>query len=226
MATVTQFSFPASEVALADAFERLTDPRFRLEQTVATCDGDSQSMWVTATDSDAVHEALEADPSVQKFRQVAEEDHRALFDIDFWPTVELLRSILLCQEGVITDIVGRDGRWIVTCRYTDHGALGEVRDQLDERTFRYDVLRIHNGATATSEGTALTEDQYSALKHACEQGYFEVPRDATLEELADDLEISHQALSERIRRGVATCLASEFPVADDDGQQEQEPPTP
>lgn len=215
MATVTQFVFPASEVALADTFDRLPEAQLAVEQSVATCKGESYGLWITASDREAVCEALEDDPSVREFQQLADEDHRWLFDVEFWPTVQLLRSILLCDEGVITDIVGRDGQWVVTCRYTDHASLCEVSDLLDERNFTYDVLRVHNDSEATSEGTVLTEEQHQALEHACQEGYFEVPRGVTLEELADDLDISHQALSERLRRATGSLVDSTLATPED-----------
>jgi predicted DNA binding protein len=41
---------------------------------------------------------------------------------------------------------------------------------------------------------------------AVERGYFDVPRKTTLEELADELDISRQALSEHVRRGTEKIL--------------------
>jgi predicted DNA binding protein len=52
----------------------------------------------------------------------------------------------------------------------------------------------------------LTDQQYDALTAACEAGYFAVPRETDLDELSDDLGISHQALSERIRRGTEALV--------------------
>jgi len=45
-----------------------------------------------------------------------------------------------------------------------------------------------------------------ALVSAVERGYFEVPRGVTLGDIADDLGISQQAASERVRRGTNTVL--------------------
>jgi len=47
---------------------------------------------------------------------------------------------------------------------------------------------------------ALTEPQQEAIAEAYRQGYYDVPREISLEELANELDISHQALSERLRR--------------------------
>jgi len=49
-------------------------------------------------------------------------------------------------------------------------------------------------------------DQRDALSRAVAAGYFEVPRRTTLVELADELDISDTAVSQRIRRGMANVL--------------------
>ena len=46
----------------------------------------------------------------------------------------------------------------------------------------------------------LTDKQGEALELAFEQGYYEIPRDTTAKEFAEAVGISHQALSERLRR--------------------------
>jgi len=53
----------------------------------------------------------------------------------------------------------------------------------------------------TDEGSApLTDKQLEVLNAALEHGYYECPRETQLKELADEIGISHQALSERMRR--------------------------
>ena len=54
----------------------------------------------------------------------------------------------------------------------------------------------------------LTEGQRTALVLAYSRGYFDSPRDATQADLADELEISRQAVSSRLQRGVRRLVAS------------------
>jgi len=49
----------------------------------------------------------------------------------------------------------------------------------------------------------LTDKQREVLDTAREMGYFEVPRDATAAEIAEELDISPQAVSERMRRAIS-----------------------
>ena len=57
-----------------------------------------------------------------------------------------------------------------------------------------------------SDRFGLTDEQYEALTMACETGSVDVPRATDLDELAAELDISHQALSERLRRAQATLV--------------------
>jgi len=50
----------------------------------------------------------------------------------------------------------------------------------------------------------LTEQQYEAITAALEHGYYEIPRDASAEDLAGEIGISRQAFAERLRRGHRT----------------------
>ena len=57
-----------------------------------------------------------------------------------------------------------------------------------------------------SDRFGLTDEQYEALTMACETGSVDVPRATDLDELAAELDISHQALSERFRRGTEMLI--------------------
>jgi len=46
------------------------------------------------------------------------------------------------------------------------------------------------------------------MEKALELGYFETPRQITLKDLAAEMDISHQALSERLRRGMRSVAAA------------------
>jgi predicted DNA binding protein len=47
----------------------------------------------------------------------------------------------------------------------------------------------------------LSNEQREALVLALQRGYYDTPSEVTLSDIADDLGISQQALSNRIRRG-------------------------
>lgn len=226
--TTVQFVLPAAEAALAQTMDRIPGMRASLERSVATCQSQPSALWISAPDEGELVEALESDPSVEGFQRLATSDDRWLIDVEFQHSVEILWSILLSEGGVLTDVTIHDGKWHFDCRFTEHAAFGTTRESLEERAFEFEVQRISHDDEERPPGAALSEKQYASIKRAWEKGYFEVPREATLEELADDMGLSHQALSERIRRGLALCVESELALPADvvDTQAEAEPVSP
>lgn len=72
-----------------------------------------------------------------------------------------------------------------------------------------DISYIQPFSRTTAGDIGLTSEQYEALTEAIQYGYFEIPRDISLVELAAELDISHQALSERLRRAYRTLISEE-----------------
>jgi len=61
---------------------------------------------------------------------------------------------------------------------------------------------------ATEDG--LTRKQLQALRLAHENGYFSVPRESSLAEIGEELDVSTQSVSERLRRGLTVVLEREM----------------
>jgi predicted DNA binding protein len=57
-----------------------------------------------------------------------------------------------------------------------------------------------------NEHDGLTDAQRDILLLALEAGYFEEPREASLEDLAAELDISRQAVGTRLRRAYANLI--------------------
>nr|WP_268239443.1 MULTISPECIES: helix-turn-helix domain-containing protein [Halomicroarcula] len=64
--------------------------------------------------------------------------------------------------------------------------------------FRLD--RLNRVETPEPPGEGLTNRQYEALRIAYERGYFEIPRQVSLEAIATELDITASSVTERLRR--------------------------
>ena len=62
------------------------------------------------------------------------------------------------------------------------------------------LSRLTRDGESEPPGEGLTDHQQEALRTAYERGYFDIPRQASLEEVAAELDISASSLSERLRR--------------------------
>jgi hypothetical protein len=69
-----------------------------------------------------------------------------------------------------------------------------------QRNVGFELVRLTRDGEPEAPGDGLTDRQREALRTAYELGYFEIPRRASLQEIAGELDISASSLSERLRR--------------------------
>ncbi|APX95561.1 helix-turn-helix domain-containing protein [Natronorubrum daqingense] len=82
----------------------------------------------------------------------------------------------------------------------------EDRDQLGP-TALFDLLENSESAIGLLEGCrSLTETERTTFEAACKNGYYETPRETTLEELAAQFDVSKTAVSMNLRRGERKVL--------------------
>ncbi|MCU4740379.1 helix-turn-helix domain-containing protein [Halobacteria archaeon AArc-m2/3/4] len=213
MTTVTEVSLPASDVALAETFTALPDLEIRVKSVVA--EGPLQTMplvWIANAPRDDIEEALADDPTVDEFTCLLEDadTEEWLYRIEYDSTVGEVCGAIYDHDGTILDAQCSTSHWTFRLLFPDRDLLSATIDELEAQDIHVDVRRmVEAGRNADLEATAaLTEAQEEAISEAYRRGYYDVPRQISLEELADELDISHQALSERLRRA-SKVLASE-----------------
>lgn len=82
----------------------------------------------------------------------------------------------------------------------EHDVLSEIYEFCEGNGLSLTIDAIYELSDDESSHHGLTDSQHTALVKAEEMGYYDVPRTTELVELADEFDISHQALSERLRR--------------------------
>jgi predicted DNA binding protein len=108
---------------------------------------------------------------------------------------------------------GSTARWYVLLQ--DDEKVGMLYDTLGGRlrdglTFEFDHLtRVDGWQSALFTPERLPAEQQETLTLAVERGYFETPREVSLDELADELDTPRSTVSYRLRRATAE-LATKF----------------
>lgn len=112
-------------------------------------------------------------------------------------------TVLQKTEGAVMSATFHDGKWEVRVLFADRENLREFYDQCqDELDFSIELARVFDRSNPATYGEyGLTEDQRNALLIALEIGYFEVPKQSDVEDIAEELDISPQAVSQRLHRG-------------------------
>jgi predicted DNA binding protein len=90
--------------------------------------------------------------------------------------------------------------WEFQLMCAEHDDLSKIYAKCDEKGLSLTVDAIYKLDSNKGSEEELSEIQHTALSEAKEKGYYEIPRAISMSELANELEVSHQALSERLRR--------------------------
>lgn len=200
----------AAETALEETFEELGDVRIEMENTVTMqADQEWPHVWIRGYSREDIETALRADPTVVSFEYIAAREDAFLYGINVTEDRPSMVDLVQEENGVILTALGFDRQWELRIRFDDNAHLSRFHNRLKESGITYDIKRIYEFDGDNEDTELLTSPQREALKAAVEHGYFAIPRQISLGELANEVGISHQALSERLRRAYEQLAQSE-----------------
>ncbi|WP_101294648.1 helix-turn-helix domain-containing protein [Halegenticoccus soli] len=167
-------------------------------------------VWAEGGDFEAFEAALADDPTVTPPRRTVEIGDRRLYQMDL--IGEGLRTsiypLLVEEGGIIRELTATSDGWHFRATFPDRRTFSRFYSFCEERNVDFELQRLHVEVAGTRNSTYdLSSKQRELLLRAHEAGYFEIPRRTTLDELTDEFQISSQALSERLRRGLDTLIA-------------------
>lgn len=165
--------------------------------------------WIEASDFDAVDAALEADHTVADFSVIVETETRRTYRVEYSDQALVVTPTITELGGLTLEATSRSGGWVLHLQLEDHAALYALNEWAREVGLRLDVLELQQRDTGNGRTDfGLTESQREALVGAFVKGYYDEPRESSLEELASLLGITPSAVSGRLRRGSAQLIES------------------
>ncbi len=203
MPTIVSGTVPADEFALSYSLETLPELMFEIERVVSSgTDALMPLLWVRGADRDRVEQTLEDDPTTDDVRILGDFGDEWLFRMEWVRHIDLMIQMLVNSEATVLDAVGHESQWRLRVLYPRRSLFSETHDFCEEHGLNFDVRSIRELDAEPAGRYGLTKDQYEVLATAASKGYFEVPRAVTLQELAEEFDVSHQAVSERLRRAI------------------------
>lgn len=175
------------------------------EQLNRRSDGRLQYIcWAIGSDFTAFESSLSEDPTVVGFRLLADLDEKRLYRLILPEKAgEMYTEVVENDIQIIDSRLTNDGT-VIQARVPSADELDEFQDLLDAVS---DTVTVTKLQTADGEPpTGLTRKQRETLRLARERGYFEVPREATNEDLAEELDLTDAAIAHRLRRGMKTLI--------------------
>lgn len=186
---------------ITDVSRQFPGATFRLLAGVRDDDGAVELGEVKADDPDAVGDAIDAHADVVWHQRLDTDGDRLL---SRYRTTETSFYEFVQQSDLPPEypLVVRDG-WFDLDMTATRAELDRFRAGLTDSPLEFELQSIV-GQDST-EGL-LTDRQQEVLEAALRMGYFEVPRDATLEAVATELGIDKSTASGVLRRGEARML--------------------
>lgn len=201
---------PAGALGLVRTGTRLTAADVEFERAVFTPDRVASAAVVISGDAtDAVVAAFRESPLLEDICRVEETENGAVYRLSWGETLPELFRRVRDAEGTLVRASLRDGEWRLALRFSDRGTMSRFYADYDDPEYPLTIHRINSSElTLQTPGSTLTEKQHEVLHRAWEIGYFDVPRRASVMELADGLAVSDTAASQCLRRGTANLLES------------------
>lgn len=106
---------------------------------------------------------------------------------------------LATAEAIIERIEVIPAGWRQTGWFADRETFNQF-SSFWQRNAGFRLHRLTRDGESEPPGDGLTDRQHEALRIAYERGYFDIPRQASLEEIAGELGVSASSVSERLRR--------------------------
>lgn len=206
MSVIAEFTIPTEQFALSETFDAIPNMAVEIERMVAyPASRILPYIWVSAGTTAAVEEELRADPTTVAVSKLTEIPYGSLFRIEWSSeTKSTIEDVLETDPVVLTGTAARQG-WDFQMRFEHRDHIAKLQSDLIHHDVSVELKRLHRPEAPTVGGQfLLTSKQRTALNVALDAGYFEVPRETNLSELAEQLDISQQALSKRLRRAHRT----------------------
>lgn len=210
MSQMVEATLPAEQFALHETLQQHPDVTFDILRLVA--DGTDRVMpflWAGGAEAGALLESLEADSSTENVELLAEFDEETLFRMEWMAHIRLILYVLLEENATIVDAEGHHTAWRFRILFPEHESVSTTHDFCEEYDIDLEFERIYQLSGSFRRGQyGLSEAQYETLQEGYRRGYYEIPREIELQELADVLDVSHQSLSEQFRRGHRKLVAN------------------
>lgn len=230
MSTTTTLQVPAEAFALARTLRRR--PAVAVEVCRVAAGQDLRRPYLRASGPDAagdgLRRAIAADPTVASVEGVSGRGPGHLYRVRWTDRAARVARRLLTEPETVLSAGATDGRWRIRAVFPSRSALRDAYETWRGVDLPVTVDRIgdhpadRERGSARSTGDGLSDEQWAALGVAYDRGYYEVPREVHLRDLADVLDIASQSFSERLRRAHRHLVGDALTAARGDGLGEFE----
>lgn len=205
MSVFAECTTPVTAYPLGNELLDYPDVTVTVEQVVPT--GESiHYVWLAGNGRDELLANLRADDRLGLLAGVDEIDDRTLVRLEWSDVTAPVFESVAETNGSLVGLQGTHQGWRFDLRFPDEDALSVFYEVCQKRSVPIEFAAIYESDRFSDDGFGMTERQAETLLEAYEERYYDVPRGVTLADLAAQLDVSEQAVSERLRRAIAMLL--------------------
>lgn len=206
---IAEFSVESPEFVLYDATKACPEVTTELVSQVNVDEYQLSLFWANGDDLDAFEAAMEDDETVEKFETYTDFGDRRFYRVHISDSVDVVAYPVWVRIGATRlETIGGDGGSWNRYRFPDREAFREFREWCRDKDVEFTLHALYPETESQigESRSVLTDEQAETLRLAYEEGYFEIPQETTMADIATELEISSQAVSERLHRATKTLV--------------------
>ena len=210
MNVIAVFDIAHPDLALTQTIMAVPEATIRVVRHSGTDPKTEQFFFSVTCDEDELEAAereLDADPTVRDWTRVGHFERNTLYRIEHTEETVLITPKATEVGGIMLDAQSNRKGWTVRLSLPNESAASTIWNYCRDEKMSVELRQLHRqDGPQLASGSNLTDAQRSALLMAYREGYFDEPRETSLKELAEKLEISPTAVGGRIRRGTARLV--------------------
>ena len=208
MRFIAELQLQHPQLLLTPTIQQCPEMAIKLEyQLIGSSGGYVLLFHVRGDDFEAFEAALDEDTTVTAVATVIETATFRVYRTRLVSTEYLVLASAVEMGLRLLEAVSGDGGWDAVLELPDVETLHSFRAFCADRGVSASIRKLYRiEAGSPGEAFGLTPSQRAAITTAYETGYFNQPRDTSLEGVADRLGISSSAAGGRLRRGLRTLI--------------------
>lgn len=211
MTILIEFTIPADSFPLGQVMPLSADLHIEVVTVVPIDDTYIPYVWFEGSDEAIARSeaCMQDDARVARADHVGGDGDRRLFRVEWArPITDGLIADMRAADLVIDRAAATGGEWRFSV-LSEERDNGGVRQLVVSDEYPITIHRLLSSVEPRRLGyeePALTAIQRETLVRAFEAGYFEIPREITLEELSEEFDVSRQAVTHRLQRAVRSLV--------------------
>jgi len=208
MSVILEFTIGSDQFTLGRVLSGDGNISAEVERIVPTGRTVMPFLWVGGVDFDVFEERVQNHEAVKELTAVDRIDDHTLYRITWQGNQNDIISGITAADGTVLEAAG-EADWHFQIRFPDHDRLSQFHNYCTEHDISLYIERTYTLTERTQSVRAyeLSQEQREALILGLRRGYFDTPSQVSLSDLATELGISQQAVSNRIRRGTKKVLS-------------------